>query len=72
VFVSDEKGDLKNEGDWEVKEKNDVDKGVTKMGDWVGGSGRGISKISMVWKKLLLSFPPPKNILFIDDVDASP
>jgi hypothetical protein len=30
------------------------------------GGGKGISKISTT-----LEYPPPKNILFIDDVDAS-
>jgi hypothetical protein len=35
------------------------------------GGGRGISKISTTLEYLLELFcPPPKNILFVDDVDA--
>jgi hypothetical protein len=36
-----------------------------------GGGGREISKISTTLEYPLLElFPPPKNILFVDDVDA--
>jgi hypothetical protein len=32
--------------------------------------GRGISKISITSEYPLEVYPPPKNILFVDDVDA--
>jgi hypothetical protein len=35
------------------------------------GDDRGISKISTTSEYPLENFPPPKNILFVDDVDAS-
>jgi hypothetical protein len=35
-----------------------------------GGSGSGNSKISTTSENPLELFPPPKNILFVDDVDA--
>jgi hypothetical protein len=35
-----------------------------------GGGGRGISKISPISEGPLELYPPPKNILFVDDVDA--
>jgi hypothetical protein len=35
------------------------------------GGGRGISKISTTSEYPLELYPPPKNILFVDDVDAS-
>ena len=44
----------------------DCDKGEKK-----GGGGRGISKISTTSEYPLEFNPPPKNILFVDDVDAS-
>jgi hypothetical protein len=36
-----------------------------------GGGGKEISKISTASEYPLEPFPPPKNILFVDDVDAS-
>jgi hypothetical protein len=56
---------------------NDVDceRGVEKGGREEGNmqlSSRQISKISTTLKYSLFEFhPPPKNILFVDDVDAS-
>jgi hypothetical protein len=47
------------------------------MLDGIGGSGgcgggSGISKISTVFEiSLLLLYPPPKKILFVDEVAAS-
>jgi hypothetical protein len=35
-----------------------------------GGGGRGISKISTISEYPIEPYPPPKNILFVDDVDA--
>jgi hypothetical protein len=36
-----------------------------------GDGGRGISKISTTSEDPLELTPPPKNILFVDDADAS-
>jgi hypothetical protein len=36
-----------------------------------GGDGDEISKISTLSEAFFELFPPPKNILFVDDVDAS-
>jgi hypothetical protein len=38
----------------------------------INGSERGISKISTTLEYPLPFCPPPKNILFVDDVDARP
>jgi hypothetical protein len=48
--------------------------GVGTVGGVVGGGrdGSGISKISTTLEYPLEPNPPPKNILFVDDVDASP
>jgi NifU-like protein involved in Fe-S cluster formation len=43
---------------------------VVDIGVFEGG-GRGISTISTTSEGPLELFPPPKNILFVDDVDAS-
>jgi hypothetical protein len=48
-------------------------KTVKDGGVEIGGEGRGISKISTTSECPLLKLypiPPPKNILFVDDVDA--
>jgi hypothetical protein len=48
----------------EVEIDEDVENGVV--------CGGGISKISTISKEGSLElYPPPKNILFVDDVDAS-
>jgi hypothetical protein len=46
--------------------------GIEGDDDELGGSGggRGISKISTASEIRLTLLPPPKNILFVDDVDA--
>jgi hypothetical protein len=46
----------------------EIDEGV-EIGVLVGG-GSGISKISTTSEDVLEFSPPPKNILFVDDVDA--
>jgi len=42
-------------------------------GEVIGGGlgGNGITKISTTLENPVLLNPPPKNILFVDDVDAS-
>jgi hypothetical protein len=42
-----------------------------EIGVFEGGGERGISKISTTSEAISEKFsPPPKNILFVDDVDA--
>jgi hypothetical protein len=59
---------------------DDIEEGVVDSGDWVGVEGeRGIGneqfwskqKISTIFTIELPFHPPPKNILFWEDVDAS-
>jgi hypothetical protein len=54
-----------------VNERGNVDEGCIKEGRGSGGGGRGISKISTILEYKLPLYPPAKNILFVDDVDAS-
>jgi hypothetical protein len=45
---------------------------IEEKGGEIGNDGRRISKISTLLEDPLeLLYPPPKNILFVDDVDAS-
>jgi hypothetical protein len=47
-----------------------VEGGVGVIGAGGEGGGSGISKISTTSESPLELRPPPKNILFVDDVDA--
>jgi hypothetical protein len=75
VFVK--VGNVVDESDCGDVEKLVVDEdvGIDVIGEVgaVGGRfGRGISKISTTLEyPLFVYWPPPKNILFLDDVDAS-
>jgi hypothetical protein len=65
-----ERDDVFDEGDCEnvVKLGNVVKDELDEKIGWF--DGRGISKISTTSKYPLELYPPPKNILFVDDVDA--
>jgi hypothetical protein len=58
----------------EIGEIGVIDDGMRSVDNGVFDEegGNGISKISTISEYPLELFPPPKNILFIDDVDASP
>jgi hypothetical protein len=75
--IGDEEGgdvdgdDVVEEGGVDGEEGDGEEEGVIGEEVDVGGGCGGISKISTVSKNLLEFRPPPKNILFVDDADAS-
>jgi hypothetical protein len=76
--IGDEEGgdvdgdDVVEEGGVDGEEGDGGEEGVVGEEVDVGGGCGGISKISTTSEYPLLEFrPPPKNILFVDDVDAS-